>query len=66
VLGDLKNSPSAAQTNEATAASQSLQLVENLLSTLDSSSAASANTYDTTTSILQSVYASKSGLDVLA
>lgn len=66
VLGDLKNTASAAQTNEATAASQSLQLVENLLSTLDTSNAASSDNYDATTSILQSVYAAKSGLNVLA
>jgi len=63
VLGDLKNSASAAQVNEANAASQSLQLVEGLLATLNSNAAsASADT----TSILQSFYASKSGLNLLA
>ena len=65
VLGDLKNSASAAQVNEATAASQSLQLVEGILGTLNSSTASSSSA-DNTTSILQSVYASKSGLNVLA
>ncbi len=68
VLGDLKNSASPAQINEANAASQSLQLVEQLLSTVNSSSAsASASTSaDLTTSILEGVYGSQSGLDVLA
>ena len=62
VLGDLKNSASA-QVNEATVAFQSLQLVEGLLATLNSNAAsASADT----TSILQSFYASKSGLNLLA
>ncbi len=63
VLSDLKGSASAAQVNEANAASQSLQLVEGLLSRLDSSTASSA---DNTTSLLQSVYASQSGLNELA
>jgi hypothetical protein len=65
LLGDLKNSASAAQVNEASAASQSLQLVEGLLGTL-SSSTASSSSVGNTTSILQSVYASQSGLDVHA
>jgi hypothetical protein len=65
VLGDLKNSASAAQTNEAIAASQSLQLVNGLLSTLNSTAAPSTRT-DTTTSILQSYYAAKTGLSVIA
>ena len=64
VLGDLKNSASPAQTNEANAAAQSLQLVEELLSTVNSG--ASSSSADLTTSILESVYASKSGLNVLA
>jgi hypothetical protein len=63
VVGDLKSSASAAQVNEATAASESLQLVEGLLSPLNSNIASST---DNTISILQSVYASKSGLNVLA
>jgi hypothetical protein len=65
VLGDIKNSASPAQINEATAASQSLQLVEGLLATLNSDTAAST-TVDNTTSLLQSFYAGQSGLNVLA
>jgi hypothetical protein len=72
VLGDLKGTASAAQTNEANAASQSVQLVQELLSTLDSTSTSSLTTAglasssdaDLTTSILQSYYGSKSGLSV--
>ncbi len=64
VLGDLKNSASAAQLNEATAASQSLQLVEGLLATLNSDAASSASS--DTISVLQSFYANKSGLNLLA
>ena len=65
VLGDLKTSASAAQVNEATAASQSLQLVEGLLSTLNADTTSSSNT-DNTTAILESVYGSSSSLNVLA
>ncbi|MGA9389800.1 MAG: hypothetical protein WBV69_05070 [Candidatus Sulfotelmatobacter sp.] len=65
VLGDLKNSASAAQVNEATAASQSVQLIEGLLATLNASVSSSGST-DNTTPILQSVYAGKSGLNVFA
>ncbi|MGC2060610.1 MAG: hypothetical protein WA653_20260 [Candidatus Sulfotelmatobacter sp.] len=65
VLGDLKNSASAAQVNEATAASQSLQLVEGLLSTLNADTTSSSGT-DNTTAILESVYGSSSSLNVLA
>jgi hypothetical protein len=64
VLGDLKNSASPAQTNEANAASQSVQLVDELLSTVNSG--VSSSSADLTTSILESVYASKSGLNVSA
>ena len=66
-LGDLKNTASPAQTNEANAASQSVQLVEELLSTLNStstSSLATSSSADFTTSILQSYYGNKSGLNV--
>lgn len=69
VLGDLKSSASAAQTNEASAASQSVQLVEELLSTANSSSAAPSGlpgATGLTTSILDGVYGSKSGLNVFA
>ena len=65
VLGDLSNTATPQQVNEATAASQSVQLVEELLSTVDSVSTSSSSS-DLATSILQSVYASQSGLDVYA
>ena len=65
VLGDLKTSASAAQVNEATAASQSLQLVEGLLSTLNADTTSSSNA-NNTTAILESVYGSSGGLNVLA
>jgi hypothetical protein len=42
-----------------------VQLVENLLSTLSTSTASSSST-DLTTSILENVYASQSGLNVVA
>jgi hypothetical protein len=64
VLGDLKNSPSQAQINEVNAASQSVQLVEELLSTVDANSAASSSS-DLTTSILEGVYG-QSGLNLFA
>lgn len=63
VLGDLKNSASSAQINEATAASQSLQLVDNLLSTLNSNNSSSV---DSTTSLWQNVYGSQGSLNVYA
>ena len=63
VLGDLKNFASSAQINEANAASQSVQLVESLLSSLGSGSP-SASSLDSTTSLLQSVHGSHSGLNV--
>jgi hypothetical protein len=62
---DLKNSPTPSQTNETNAASQSIQLVEEVLSTLNSSSA-SSTTADSTNSLLQSVYGSGNGLNVRA
>jgi hypothetical protein len=60
---DLKTSSTPALTNESNAASQSVQLAEGLLSTLNPSSTASASS---TNSILESVYGSGSGLNVLA
>jgi uncharacterized protein YgbK (DUF1537 family) len=65
VLGDLKSTASAAATNEANAASQSLQLVEGILSQLNTGGTASTST-DNTTSILQSYYGGQSGLNVIA
>jgi hypothetical protein len=63
VLGDLQTTSLPSQTNEDTAASQSLQLVQELLSSVDSSQASSS---DLTTSILEDSYAAQSGLDVYA
>jgi hypothetical protein len=63
VLSDLQNTPSPLQTNEAAAATQSLELVQELLSSVNSSQASSS---DLTTSILESSYAAQSGLDVYA
>jgi hypothetical protein len=64
VLGDLKNTALPSQVNEATAASQSVQLVQGLLSTLDSNGSSSSSTV--TNSILQSVYTTQGALDVYA
>jgi len=65
VKNDLKNSNSPSLTNEIKAASQSAQLVQELLSTVNASSAASSNS-DATTSVLDQVYGSSSGLNVHA
>ena len=65
VQNDLNNSAYAAQVSEANAAAQSIQLVEGILGALNTSTTTSS-TIDNTTGILQSVYASQSGLDVLA
>ena len=65
VLGDLKNSASPAQINEASAASQSVQLIADLLSSLNSSSSSSSS-LDPTSSLLQSVYGSQGGFSVYA
>jgi hypothetical protein len=66
VLGDLKTTALPSQINEATAASQSVQSIEELLSSLNAGTAASSPGSDLTTSILQSVYGSQSGLSVYA
>jgi hypothetical protein len=65
VQSDLKTSASPTLTSEANAGTQAVQLVENLLSTLSTSTASSSST-DLTTSILENVYASQSGLNVVA
>jgi len=62
---DLKNSPTPSLTNETNAASQSVLLVEEVLSTLNSSSPSTA-TPNSTNSLLESVYGSGSGLNVQA
>ena len=61
VLSDLNNTGLPSQTTEANAASQSVQLVNELLSTLNSSAASSSPT-DISSSILHSVY--NAGLNV--
>jgi hypothetical protein len=65
VLGDLKLTALPSQINETTAAAQSVQLVQGILSSLNSngSSSSSANL---TNSIPQSIYTSQGGLDVYA
>lgn len=68
-LGDLQNTAAPAQTHETNAASQSVQLVEELLSTVNSTNtssttAPSSTSADATISLLQSYYGSKSGLNV--
>ncbi len=62
---DLKSSPTPAVTNEMNAATQSVQLVDELLGSMNSSSA-SSSTSGAANSILESFYGSGSGLNVLA
>jgi|ERR1700722_11875412 hypothetical protein len=64
VQSDLKNGNSPFLANELSAASQSEQLVSNLLSTLTVSST-SPTTPDNTTSILNAVYGTQKGINVL-
>jgi len=64
VQNDLKSS-SPTETSEITAADQSIQLVDSLLSTLPLNTAASTSP-DLTTSLLESVYGNQSVLNVLA
>jgi ribosomal protein S20 len=64
VQSDLKNAPSLAQANEISAASQSVQLVNALLSPLNSSTTSSLS--DMTSSVLEKVYGNRGGLNVLA
>ncbi|MFZ0358807.1 MAG: hypothetical protein WAL58_00045, partial [Terriglobales bacterium] len=64
VQSDLKSSNSPSQTNEIAAASQSVQMVAELLGTLNPS-VASASTSDSTASLLESVYGSSGGLNVM-
>lgn len=61
---DLKSSNSPSQTIEATTASEASQLVAELLSTTNVSSPSSYP--DSTTSVLEQVYGSKNGLNVVA
>jgi|SRR5580704_10635841 hypothetical protein len=64
VQSDLKNSNSPLLANETSAASQAEQLVGNLLSTLNANSAP-PSTPDNTTSILNAVYGTQNGINVL-
>ncbi len=64
VQSDLKNTPSQSQTNEISAASQSVQLVQGLLSSLEPSTTSSFS--DMTSSVLEKIYGSRGGLNVLA
>jgi hypothetical protein len=67
VHSDLNKVPSPSQTNEINAASQSVQLVHELLSSLNPSSPpSSSGTSNGTTSVLEAVYGSKRSLNVLA
>jgi ribosomal protein S20 len=65
VQSDLKSSSSPVVTNEISAASQSVQLVDQLLNSVNSSST-SSTTPAAANSILESVYGSGKGLNVLA
>ena len=65
VKNDLKNSNSPSLANEINTASQSVQSVQELLSTVNISSPSSSNS-DTTTSVLDQVYGSSGGLNVHA
>ena len=64
VQSDLKNAPSLAQANEISAASQSVQLVNALLSSSNSSTTSAF--FDMTSSVLEKVYGHRGGLNVLA
>ena len=63
VQNDLKNTNSPSLTSETNVASQSVQLVNDLLSTLNVNS--SSSTSDSTTSVLERVYGSPGSLNVL-
>ena len=65
VLGDLKNTASSAQINEATAASQSVQLISDVLSSLNSANGSSSSV-DSTNAVLQGIYGAHGGLDIYA
>jgi ribosomal protein S20 len=65
VQSDLKNTGSPSEINETNAASQSVQLVQELLSAVNVNSS-SSSTPDSTTSVLEEVYGSRSGLNVVA
>jgi hypothetical protein len=62
---DLNKAPSPSLTDETNAASQSVQMVDELLSTVNVSNSSSGNS-DLTNSVLGQVYGSRSGLNVHA
>jgi hypothetical protein len=65
IQNDLNNTSSPSQTNESAAASQSVQLVQELLSTVNfSSSDSSSSNNDLTNSVLEQVYGIRSGLNM--
>jgi len=64
VQNDLKSANSPSLTNETNTASQSIQLVSELLSSLNVNTSTSSTT-DNTTSVLEQVYGSRSGLNVV-
>ncbi len=64
VQNDLKNGNSPSLTNEVNAAAQAGQLVGEVLSSLNTSNSSSSSV-DNTTSILDQVYGSRSGLSVV-
>jgi hypothetical protein len=70
VQSDLKGGGTPSEQNEINAASQSAQLVQELLTPLNannsSSSTSGSSISDETTSVLQRVYGTSSGLNVLA
>jgi hypothetical protein len=65
VQSDLKKGNSPSATNETNAASQSMQLVGELLGTLNGN-ASSSSASGSVTSVLQSVYGQKNSLNVIA
>ncbi|MGA8541247.1 MAG: hypothetical protein WB566_17220 [Terriglobales bacterium] len=65
VQSDLKNNNSPSEANETATASRSTQLVAELLSTLNVNSS-SPSSPDATTSVLEQVYGSRSGVNVVA
>ena len=66
VQGDLKNATSPSLTEEVISASLSEQLVQGLLSPLDTSATSLSSTSDPTTSLLNSVYGTSGGLNITA
>src|SRR5208282_2574751 len=64
VRNDLQNSTSPSQTNETNVASQSVQLVQELLSTVNLNGSSSSSS-ESATSVLERVYGNPGALNVL-